>query len=134
MIIFYSILTFYELSTFFRGSWGSSVNSFEPKIEPPSANLACPNPWNALYEEIHCKMTSTLNRVSLYSWQEYQISDLVSLTGWTEVTSAGFVTPNDVTLDGWGGLNDLSSLDLSPKMLKNIKFKTFKTYTNYEKI
>jgi len=39
---------FFKLSIVFRGSWGSSVNWLEPKIEPLSVNLACPNQWNAL--------------------------------------------------------------------------------------
>jgi len=39
MIIFGSILTAFESS-----SWGSIEIWLEPKIEPPSANLACPNP------------------------------------------------------------------------------------------
>ncbi len=33
---------------FFWGSWGKIENWLEPKIEPLSGNLACPNPWNAL--------------------------------------------------------------------------------------
>jgi len=44
MIIFDWISTFLKSSIVFRVSWGSSVNWLEPKIEPPSANLACPNP------------------------------------------------------------------------------------------
>jgi len=44
MIMFESILTIFKLSFNFRGSWGSSVNWFEPKGEPTKANLACPNP------------------------------------------------------------------------------------------
>jgi len=43
-IIFVSILITFQLSVVFRGSWGSSVNWLEPRIEPPLANLACPNP------------------------------------------------------------------------------------------
>jgi len=45
---FESILTTFKSSIIFRGSWGSSANLIEPKIEPP-LNLACPNPWNAQY-------------------------------------------------------------------------------------
>jgi len=44
MIIFGLILTTFVLSVVFSGRWGSSVNWLEPKIEPPSANIACPNP------------------------------------------------------------------------------------------
>jgi len=44
MIIFESILTFFKSSFILRGSWGNCENWLEPKIEPPSANLACPNP------------------------------------------------------------------------------------------
>jgi len=43
MIIFETFLTTFKLSIVFRDSWGSSVNWLEPKIELPSANLACPN-------------------------------------------------------------------------------------------
>ncbi len=39
-------------SIVFWGSWGSSVNWLEPKIEPPSANLACLNLWNTLLGSI----------------------------------------------------------------------------------
>jgi len=35
MIIFWSILTTYESSTIFGGSWDSIENWFEPKTEPP---------------------------------------------------------------------------------------------------
>ncbi len=35
-------------AVFFRGSWISIENWLAPKIEPPSGNLAWPNPWNAL--------------------------------------------------------------------------------------
>jgi len=51
MIIFGLILTTFKLSVVFRGSWGSCVNWLEPKTEPPSGNLAWPNPWNALYDD-----------------------------------------------------------------------------------
>jgi len=43
MIIFESILTTFELSIIFGGRWGSIENWLEPKIEPPSGNIACPN-------------------------------------------------------------------------------------------
>jgi len=43
MTIIESILTLLKSSVVFKGSWGSCVNWLEPKIEPPSANLACPN-------------------------------------------------------------------------------------------
>jgi hypothetical protein len=42
MIIFGSILTTFELSSIFGGSWGSIENMLGPNIEPPSGNLACP--------------------------------------------------------------------------------------------
>jgi len=45
---FKSIFTTFKSSIIFRGSWGSGVNWLEPKTEPPSANLACPNLRNAL--------------------------------------------------------------------------------------
>jgi len=44
MIIFGSILTTYESSSIFGGSWGSIENCLKPKIEPPLGKLACPNP------------------------------------------------------------------------------------------
>jgi len=43
MIIFGSILTSFELSIIFGASWDSIENCHEPKIEPPSGNLDCPN-------------------------------------------------------------------------------------------
>jgi len=48
VIIFESILTTFQLSIIFRGSWGISVYRLEPKIETPEVNLACPKPWNTL--------------------------------------------------------------------------------------
>jgi len=43
MIMFGLILTTFELSVIFGGSWGSIENWLEPKIEPSSGNLARPN-------------------------------------------------------------------------------------------
>jgi len=43
MIILGSILTTFESSSIFEGSWGSIKNWLEPKIEPASGNLACQN-------------------------------------------------------------------------------------------
>jgi len=43
MIIFGSALTTFEPGIIFGGIWGSMENWLEPKIEPPSGNLACPN-------------------------------------------------------------------------------------------
>jgi len=40
---FWLILTTFESSSIFGGSWGSIENRIEPKIKLPSANLACPN-------------------------------------------------------------------------------------------
>jgi len=42
MNIFGSILTTFESSSIFRGSWGSIENWLNPKTKPPSGNLACP--------------------------------------------------------------------------------------------
>jgi len=42
------ILTTFELSSIFQGSWGSIENWLKPKIEPSSGNLAGPNLRNAL--------------------------------------------------------------------------------------
>jgi hypothetical protein len=44
MIIFESILTTFEVSFIFGGSWGSIKNFLELKIEPPLADLALLNP------------------------------------------------------------------------------------------
>jgi hypothetical protein len=44
LFIFESFLTTFKLSIVFRGSWGSIENRLEPKTEPPSGNLAGPNP------------------------------------------------------------------------------------------
>ncbi len=49
MIIFESILTTFEASFIFWGSWGSIKNWLKLKIEPPLSNLALLNPWNSLY-------------------------------------------------------------------------------------
>jgi hypothetical protein len=43
MTIFGWILTTFESSSIFGGSWGSIENWLEPKAKPPSGNLACPN-------------------------------------------------------------------------------------------
>jgi len=43
MIMFGSILTTFELSSIFGGSWGSIGNWLEPKTNPPLGILACPN-------------------------------------------------------------------------------------------
>ncbi len=64
MIVFESILTTFQSSIIFRGSWGNSENWFEPKIGPQYANLACQNPWNALYH------WTSFNRVC-FSFQPY---------------------------------------------------------------
>jgi len=44
MISFGSILTTFELSSIFGGSWASIQNWLEPKTQPPSGNLALPTP------------------------------------------------------------------------------------------
>jgi hypothetical protein len=44
MIIFGSILSTFELSIIFGGSWASIENYLEPKTKPATGNLACPNP------------------------------------------------------------------------------------------
>ncbi len=49
MIIFGSILTTFESSSIFGGRRGSIENWLEPKIKPPSGNLACQNLRNDLY-------------------------------------------------------------------------------------
>jgi len=48
MIIFGSILTTFESSSIFGGSWGNIENCFEPKTEPPMGKLGVPNPLNAV--------------------------------------------------------------------------------------
>jgi len=42
--IFGSVLTTFEYSSIFGGSWGSTKNWLKPKTEPPLGNLANPNP------------------------------------------------------------------------------------------
>jgi len=44
MIIFGSILTTFESSSISESSWGSVENWLQPKTEPQSGNLECPNP------------------------------------------------------------------------------------------
>jgi len=43
MIILGLIVTTFKLCSIFGGSWGSTENWLEPKTEPPSGNLPCPN-------------------------------------------------------------------------------------------
>ncbi len=66
------ILTTFKLSILFRCSWNCSVNWLEPKIEPPEANLACPNPWNALYVDTSKYVLKKKNifrlRLSTFYW------------------------------------------------------------------
>ena len=50
MIIFESILTTFELSIIFWGSFGIIENRLETKTKQPCAIIACPNLWNALYQ------------------------------------------------------------------------------------
>jgi len=44
MIIFESILTTFESSIIFGGSWGSIENWLKPETKLLLGNLACPNP------------------------------------------------------------------------------------------
>jgi len=44
MIILGSIMTTFELSSIFGGSWGILKNRLRPKTKPTLGNLACPNP------------------------------------------------------------------------------------------
>ncbi len=53
MIIFGWILTPFEPNIIFACSWGSIKNWLEHRIKPPSGNLACPNPWNTLYQLLY---------------------------------------------------------------------------------
>jgi hypothetical protein len=69
MIIFKSILAFFKLSIVLRASWGSNVNWLEPKIDPPSANLAYPNPWNAMYMNVLFTDFLYLLFMSVFFWQ-----------------------------------------------------------------
>jgi len=43
MIILGLILTTFESSSIFGGSWGSIENRINPKTEPPLGYLVCPN-------------------------------------------------------------------------------------------
>ncbi len=38
-----------NLMSFLKVAGVSCVNWLKPKIDPPPADLACPNPWNTLY-------------------------------------------------------------------------------------
>jgi hypothetical protein len=44
------ILTTFESSSIFGGSWGNIENWLESETEPPLGNLACPNRRNALHD------------------------------------------------------------------------------------
>jgi len=60
MIIFELILITLKSSIVLRGSSDSSDSWLKPKIQPPSANLACPNLWNTLYM---CKFTFLFSEI-----------------------------------------------------------------------
>ncbi len=64
-----SISATFEVSFIFWGSWGSSKNWLELKIEPPLSNLACLNWWNTLYEV----------RISVKSFNFQKCNDFVNL-------------------------------------------------------
>jgi len=49
-IIFGLIFTTFESSIIFGGSWDSIKNWLKPKTDLLSENIACPNPFNALYK------------------------------------------------------------------------------------
>jgi len=49
MIISGLILTTFETSSIFEGSWDSIGNWLETKTKPSSGNLACPNEWNVRF-------------------------------------------------------------------------------------
>jgi hypothetical protein len=57
MITFESLSTTFELNIVIWGSWGSSKNWLLPKTKLPLANLACPNPWSALYQWFSTQIT-----------------------------------------------------------------------------
>jgi hypothetical protein len=48
LLIFESIFTTFKPGIVFNGSWGSIKNLLEPKTEPKTGNLACPNLRNDL--------------------------------------------------------------------------------------
>ncbi len=69
MIIFESILTTFKLSVIFNGIRGRGVNWLEPKVEPPRANLACPNWSNAMYvQKIHLKLFKDNKKPYCETW------------------------------------------------------------------
>ena len=49
-LFFESILTTFEASVIFRGSWDSIESWLKPETKPPFAILAFQNLWNALYK------------------------------------------------------------------------------------
>jgi hypothetical protein len=53
LLIFESILTPFKQSIVFWSCWDSIENWLEHKTEPPLGNLACPSPWNALYQIVN---------------------------------------------------------------------------------
>jgi len=67
MIVFRLILTTFESSSI-GGSWGSIKIWLEPKIEPPSENLACPDLWNALYMKIRVCVSERRCYVFTINW------------------------------------------------------------------
>jgi len=95
LFIFEPILTTFKPIIVFRGSWGSIKNWLEPKIEPPSGNLACPNRWNALYHvsEFGEKNERKLLRAAACKWlNSEQVS--ISLKFYASVFRTNFGAKN----------------------------------------
>ncbi len=94
MIIFESILTTFQSSIVYRGSYGSSFNWPKPKIKQPYANLDFPNPWNPLYmyfEKRFLKFMTWWSEKSLISFEiagatgsEAQVKDDATKSGGPE--------------------------------------------------
>ncbi len=101
------ILTSFKLSIVFGGSWGSTENWLEPKTEPPSENLACPNLWNALLDAL------------LFVQTEFSVQILRKMFNWTETC----FTVLKCSQTQWAVRHESTTIQLlkSQLMLKSLK-------------
>jgi len=91
MIIFGSILTTFELSSIFGGSWGSIKNWLELKIKPPLGNLVCLNLRNALYHKTVISFNCGKDLSNLYI-ETFSFSLLPFKTGESSSLSCNFLS------------------------------------------
>ncbi len=103
MIIFGLILTTYDSSSIFGGSWGSTEDWLEPKTEPQSGNLACPNLWNALSNSspiltlcsTHCPSNVSISllaqKLLMECWLNWNLVPILSI--FVPFFRAGFIRP-----------------------------------------